>query len=93
MAIEQTDALILPLRSLTKTEIDTSVEDWLNDILENQSHGHVYVFAKQMEAAVKFILEKIRPGAFHDLGEQLKGQMTGEILGHKVNLIVKNVHL
>jgi hypothetical protein len=76
----------MPLKSMTKQEIDEAVEFFLNDALEVHMASNLWIMAKQMEEAVKLIKEKLQTVAFDQIAKELGGSMSGEIMGHKVQL-------
>ena len=47
------DALVMPLHSMSKAEIDERVEFWLNDQLEVYDSAALWCFIKQMELAAE----------------------------------------
>lgn len=78
--------LSMPLKSMTKEEIDTAVDFWLNDALESQMASNLWVYIKQLEEAVKVMKDKLQISAFDQIAREFGGSMSGEILGHKVQL-------
>ena len=80
------DALVMPLRSMSKTEIDERAEFWLNDQLEVYDSASLWCFIKQMELAADALKAKLKTAAFDSIAKELGGSMKGEILGHDVSL-------
>jgi hypothetical protein len=80
------DSLTLPLRSLTAAEIERAADDFLNTALEIHEASDLYVYVKQMEAAVEALKDRLIDPAFNSIGNRFGGSNTGEILGHKVAL-------
>ena len=80
------DTLTLPLHTLNKGEIESGVEEWLNNALEVHNHDDLYVYLKQAELAVSSAVEKLQSSAFNAISARFGGAMSGEILGHEVTL-------
>ena len=78
--------LSMPLKSMTKQEIDEAVDFWLNDVLETQMASNLWVYIKQLEEAVKSMKDKLQTTAFDQIAKEFGGSMSGELLGHKVQL-------
>lgn len=80
------EALILPLRSMTKAEIDARADEFVNTALEIHDTADLYVYAKQMEAAVEAVIAKLSEPAFNGFGNRFAGEKGGTVLGHTVKL-------
>lgn len=76
----------LPIRMLTKTEIDETVEGFLNHALTFYPAEEIYVAIKQLEEANKVAIRKLKEVAVESAGERFKGESRGTIFGHKVEL-------
>lgn len=78
--------VIIPLKSMSKTEIEHSVRNWLQMVIVSNDPPEAYVHLKQMEEAVKKGIEILKEQAFNATGDRFRGQMSGTILGHQVKL-------
>jgi hypothetical protein len=80
------ESLAIPLKAMTKLEITTNVDSWINSALEAHDPADLYVYAKQMEAVAEALIERLKGQAFNDFGEKFGGSSSGTILGHDVKL-------
>lgn len=83
---QKQDALILPLKSMTKRAIEESSEEWLNDMLEVYSAADLWVYIKQMEETAETLKAKLKTAAFDSIAQGFSGAMKGEVLTHEVSL-------
>lgn len=84
--MEQSDSLIMPLKSLSLPCIEDEATVWLNNALEVHSAADVWVLLKQMEAFIETAKKQCKDVAFDSIGQTLGGATRGEVLGHEVKL-------
>ena len=68
----------------SEVEIQKQCEDGLNHALETESPINLYLHLKQLEFAVKVMLEQVNPLAAISFLEHSKGDMSGVIGGHRI---------
>ena len=68
----------------SEVEIQKQCEDALNHALETEPAIHLYLHLKQLEFAVKVMLEQVNPLAATSFLEHSKGEMSGVIGGHRI---------
>ena len=83
---EPIEDLIIPLKSMTKQEIEDRTKIWLVEKLSQYETPEMYVHLKQMEEAIKKAIEIIKEQAFNATATRYRGVNGGEVLGHKVKL-------
>jgi hypothetical protein len=73
----------------TELQIQKQCDDALNNALEADAPINLYLKLKQLEYAVKYMLEHVHRFAAISFLEISKGDMKGEIAGHKVAIFNK----
>jgi len=73
----------------TELEIQQQCEQALNNALEAEAPINLYLKLKQLEYAVKYMLETVNRSAAISFLEISKGQMKGDIAGHKIAIFNK----
>lgn len=79
-------ALTIPTASLTLAEIQGRVDTFLLDALEVVPAPELYVYLKQLEAAIDIARKVLAARATQEVGERFAGVTQGTVLGHKVQL-------
>lgn len=73
----------------TELKIQQQCEHALNNALEAEAPINLYLKLKQLEYAVKYMLETVNRSAAISFLEISKGQMKGDIAGHKIAIFTK----
>jgi len=73
----------------TELEIQKQCENALNFALESEPPINLYLKLKQLEFAIKYMLDNVNPQAATSFMEISKGEMKGEIAGHKIAIYNK----